>query len=233
MSSFRNLEVPYFSQRENKTIVYQYYQNDVIDEKSQNILHKAGDIKSSDTKAKNSCNITSLAMVLHYFGITTDTPDEMMRKVFNPKQEELNGYTAEQKSIVTDAYSDSNFFELVSNMKNFAEKFYNVKAEVFYQMTFAEIRNEILNGYPVIVSCGLLRPYNEESYIPDCKKAACADFFSKKIKNVKDTEYDDTIQEYKNQLKEKNKLLEDDNTSSVDKDLIKKQIDEIQKNKSQ
>lgn len=232
MFSFRNLEVPYFSQRENKTVVYQYYQNDVIDEKSKKILHKAGDIKSSDTKAKNSCNITSLAMVLHYFGITNDTPDEMMRKVFNPKTEELNGYTSEQKNIVTDAYSNNDYFELISNMKNFAEKFYNVKAEVFYKKTFTEIRNEILNGYPVIVSCGLLRPYDENSYIPDCKKSACAEVFSKKIKNVKDTEYDDTIQEYKNQLAEKNKLLEDEKTSSEEKKLIKKQIEEIQNAKS-
>lgn len=231
--NYRNLEVPYFSQRENQCIWHERYSKDnkLVQAKPElegTIIPNG----QTDTKAKNSCNITSLAMVLHYFGITNDTPDEMMRKVFNPKTEELNGYTSEQKNIVTDAYSNNDYFELISNMKNFAEQFYNVKAEVYYDKKFTEIRNEILNGYPVIVSCGLLRAYNEESYIPDCKKSACAEVFSKKIKNVKDTEYDDTIQEYKNQLAEKNKLLEDETTSSEEKKLIKKQIEEIQNAKS-
>ena len=84
--SFRNLEVPYFSQRENKCIWIEKYPLDskIIDADGK---HLAGGIVpngKTDTKAKNSCNITCLAMILHYFGITTDTPDEMMRKVFTP-----------------------------------------------------------------------------------------------------------------------------------------------------
>ena len=129
--SFRNLEVPYFSQRKNKTIYYEYYDEDVIDNNNK-IIHKAGDIKSSDSKAKNSCNITCLAMVLHYFGITKDTPDEMMKKVFNPLEKELKTYTALQKSLVTKAYTDNEFFESAENLKDFADYFYHAKTEVYY-----------------------------------------------------------------------------------------------------
>ena len=72
--SFRNLEVPYFSQRENKCIWIEKYPLDskIIDADGK---HLAGGIVpngKTDTKAKNSCNITCLAMILHYFGITTD-----------------------------------------------------------------------------------------------------------------------------------------------------------------
>ena len=79
----RNLEVPYFSQRENRTVVNIYYKEDIVDSKTKKIIHKSGDLKATYTKAQDSCNITSLAMLLHYFGVTSDTPDEMMRKVFN------------------------------------------------------------------------------------------------------------------------------------------------------
>lgn len=66
----RNLPVPFFSQRDNK---YEWQQ---IDEPS------GTPIGTRRSLAYMTCNITSLCMLLHYFGITTDTPDDMLKKVF-------------------------------------------------------------------------------------------------------------------------------------------------------
>lgn len=41
----RNLEVPYFSQRENRTVVNIYYREDIVDSKTKKIIHKAGDFR--------------------------------------------------------------------------------------------------------------------------------------------------------------------------------------------
>ena len=80
----RNLEVPYFSQRENTTVWYRRYtQKEAENKHDLSLVGKVVEGGASYTKAKDSCNITSLAMLLHYFGVTSDTPDEMMRKVFN------------------------------------------------------------------------------------------------------------------------------------------------------
>ena len=80
----RNLEVPYFSQRDNK--IYWHKKFSKIDDITKDNPELIGSIDNSVepvSMAKQSCNITSLAMLLHYFGVTSDTPDEMMRKVFN------------------------------------------------------------------------------------------------------------------------------------------------------
>jgi hypothetical protein len=62
----RNLPVPFFSQRECK---YQWQQ-----------INNAGiPIGDKVSLAFGSCNIVSLCMMLHYFGITEDSPDTMMR----------------------------------------------------------------------------------------------------------------------------------------------------------
>lgn len=77
----RNLAVPFFTQRDN-TFVWQakgnatgikyngkvYYQNEKFDPKY--------------PMAWRSCNITSLCMLLHYWGITEDTPNRMIEKSF-------------------------------------------------------------------------------------------------------------------------------------------------------
>lgn len=86
MNILRNLEVPYFSQRENKTVWHRRYTKKEIEDKkeSSSLIGTIIPNGKTDSKAKNSCNITCLAMILHYFGVTSDTPDEMMRKVFEP-----------------------------------------------------------------------------------------------------------------------------------------------------
>jgi hypothetical protein len=86
----RNLPVPYFSQRENKYIWKELYAEDVKENSTNKIIQKEGDPTGVEVSlAFGSCNITSLCMILHYFGITGDTPDEMMRKFFDANDEKF------------------------------------------------------------------------------------------------------------------------------------------------
>ena len=38
-----------------------------------------------------TCNITSLCMILHYFGITDDSPDDMLYKIFDSEEYKNDG----------------------------------------------------------------------------------------------------------------------------------------------
>ncbi len=71
MSNGINLPVPYFCQRENKYI-WQQRSSDTGE-------------KSPSTKkplAPITCNITSLCMILHYWGLTQETPNQMIERVY-------------------------------------------------------------------------------------------------------------------------------------------------------
>jgi hypothetical protein len=79
----RNLPVPFFSQRDNR---YIWQRIAVAGEEKTDGTYIGGErIGSPVPMADKSCNITSLCMILHYFGITDDTPDEMMRRAFEEK----------------------------------------------------------------------------------------------------------------------------------------------------
>ena len=76
----RNLAVPFFTQRDNTYIWQQLGDDD----------------KPFGPKypmAWRSCNITSLCMVLHYWGLTEESPDQMLEKVFS-RQKEGEGKSA-------------------------------------------------------------------------------------------------------------------------------------------
>jgi hypothetical protein len=80
----RNLPVPFFSQRENKYIWKRIAKSpDGEDYKGKH--YNPGEMMQEVSLAWASCNITSLCMILHYFGITDETPDDMMRKFFEIK----------------------------------------------------------------------------------------------------------------------------------------------------
>lgn len=72
----RNLAVPFFTQRDNSYIWQRKKENGQI-WKDDN-----GNESPKYPMAWRSCNITSLCMILHYWGITEDTPDQMMEKSF-------------------------------------------------------------------------------------------------------------------------------------------------------
>jgi hypothetical protein len=75
----RNLPVPFFSQRDN---TYVWKGTASKQETIGGITYNPGDPFPPVPMTDKSCNITSLCMILHYFGITEDTPDEMMRRAF-------------------------------------------------------------------------------------------------------------------------------------------------------
>lgn len=231
MSDTRNLEVPYFSQRRNNTVWYEHYPIDSkkVDEDGKSLAGKLVENGATDSKAKNSCNITCLAMILHYFGVTEDTPDEMMRKIFDPSKEELEAYTQSQKDLVTKAYTNKQVLENINNLKTFSEEFYKVQTEISTKSNFAEIKKEILAGYPVLVSCGLLQVYEQSEYVPISKEDAYYAIFKKEGSEKK---YDDKISEYINLISENNKKLENDNLAIDDKEKITKEIEKFTENKN-
>ena len=70
----RNLAVPFFTQRDNTYIWQQKYEKDKID----STTGRKTEIKDTPFGPKypmawRSCNITSLCMILHYWGLTTET----------------------------------------------------------------------------------------------------------------------------------------------------------------
>ena len=74
--------VPFFSQRSNRYI------------------------EGDRSFAADTCNLTSLCMVLHYLGITDDTPDVLIRKFLAEDYKESDSYTywKNLKQCCTDLY---------------------------------------------------------------------------------------------------------------------------------
>jgi hypothetical protein len=94
-SYIRNLPVPYVSQRENsypweEKEPYMIWNDDISDDIPN---PNAGEIVEGGNKlplAFSSCNITCLCMVLNYLGVTQETPDQMLEKVFDVDDETTN-----------------------------------------------------------------------------------------------------------------------------------------------
>ena len=134
----RNLPVPFFSQRENK-----------------HVWRRQGEARAL---ADSTCNITSLCMVLHYLGITTDTPDEMLYKVFEAPNPERRIF-----SLFRGANGYENLWSLQS-MSHIAQHIYNIPIGLMEvsthdnsnRKTINALRNEIAAGYPVCISYGTL-----------------------------------------------------------------------------
>lgn len=94
-----NLPVPFFSQRDNSYIWKQKCEIEVKNNVGK-VLYKKGSFVA-DAEGKEiskkiwsySCNITCLAMVLNYLGVTKDSPYQMCEKIFaddypaNPSKE--------------------------------------------------------------------------------------------------------------------------------------------------
>lgn len=230
--SNRNLEVPYFSQRANKVEWHRRYSS------SDPQVIKKPELKGTVvpntnpvSMAKQSCNVTSLAMLLHYFGVTSDTPDVMMKKVFDPTKEEFASYTAKQKELVEKTYSTDDFFEPVNNLKEFAENFYNVTVETSTNKKLNEVKQEVLAGYPVLVSCGILRVYASSEYYTLSKKEAYSKIFNVAINDNLVTKYDEKITEYNNNISQKVLLLENPELTSEQQKAINDEIETIKNNK--
>ncbi len=146
----RNLPVPFFSQRENK---YQWQRIDTVGNK----------IGLSVSLAWQSCNITSLCMILHYFGITNDTPYEMTRKFFEISDFTNHDLPAKPK-FTHDLRHEANGYDKLGYgrfLKEFVEKAYNIPEQYITHtsrsMLLADIKKKIASGYPVWISFGPLQ----------------------------------------------------------------------------
>ena len=170
----RNLPIPFFSQRENK---YQWQrlaiQNEEYEGKTYNENEEIG---SPVPMASRSCNITSLCMLLHYYGITEDTPDMMLKDFFEKKLEGFEqDFRHEENVIIGDKYLGSNRVQLWGLLEQFAEKQYNLPSRyVNYAYTnLNEVKKQIGKGNPVMFSnkftsgghIAVIRGFTKEGHI--------------------------------------------------------------------
>jgi hypothetical protein len=78
MSYLRNLPVPFFSQRQNDYLWEERYTSKT---KASDAGMNLYDIVPNGLKVSmdcRTCNITSLCMLLHYWGLTKETPNQMI-----------------------------------------------------------------------------------------------------------------------------------------------------------
>ena len=88
-----NLSVPYYCKRDNKYISYRKSEKDEYDKITGELKYKKDDNIPETKKplAPITCNITSLCMILHYFGITDDSPDDMLYKISDSEEYKNDG----------------------------------------------------------------------------------------------------------------------------------------------
>ena len=77
-----NLPVPFFTQRDNTYIWQQLEIKKIINPKTQEMEEIEIATGPKYPMAWRSCNITSLCMILHYWGLTQETPNQMIERVY-------------------------------------------------------------------------------------------------------------------------------------------------------
>lgn len=174
----RNLAVPFFTQRDN-TYIWQQKTDEIIydDNDPTKIKYNVGDsFGPKYPMAWRSCNITSLCMVLHYWGLTEESPDQMLEKVFSRQEENVlddNGALKTDKNgnPVTkwgwlheatdeDKHTGACRIESWENLKDVAELYIEGKdgckaVQGEESLTMELIQEQIARGVPVIASTGL------------------------------------------------------------------------------
>lgn len=174
-----NLPVPFFSQRDNSYIWKQRYEADEYNNEGKKI-HKKGEVKKiKDDKNKEientvkiwnyCCNITCLAMVLNYLGVTKDGPFQLCQKLFadaypadSKKEADFDRYIEYRTNKFSAAYG-FRCIEYPSVLESIANDIYHVR-NVFIpekRYTLADVKKEVESGYPVIVNCGITHPSQE------------------------------------------------------------------------
>lgn len=164
----RNLAVPFFTQRDNTYIWQQKYEKDKYDEiTGKKIEEKDKPFGSKYPMAWRTCNITSLCMILHYWGLTEETPNQMIENIFAKKKESEGknvkwGWNYEEycRDTVNKIYKGAARIEVWENLKNIAELYIEGKegykiVQGGSNLTLKLLQDQISNGYPVIISTGL------------------------------------------------------------------------------
>lgn len=168
-----NLSVPFFSQRENSYIWKQRYEKEITDDETKVIIYKKGtfvaDAEGKEISKKiwdYSCNITCLAMVLNYLGVTKDTPYQMCEKIFaddyptnQSKEKDFDRYITYRKG----KFSEDEGFRCIENISilgEIAKDIYSVRNVYISENRYSldDVKKEVESGYPVIVNCGITHP---------------------------------------------------------------------------
>ena len=159
MSNGINLPVPYFCQRENKYIWQQ---------RSSDTGEKLPSTKKP--LAPITCNITSLCMLLHYFGITDDSPDDMLYKIFDSEEYKNDGKFSQWRTSdypAEDACPGT--LEDRANIAYVARTLYGLEdeteIETFASLTLDRAKKFIQNGMPVWFSYGALTNSGDRGHI--------------------------------------------------------------------
>lgn len=144
----RNLPVPFFSQRENEYIYKERYTS----EKEAKLANKKlGDLVPNGKQYSmgcNTCNLTSVCMVLHYYGFTDVTPYSITKKFFDDNKDynerAVEDWTKFNKFII-DNYSNK-----------------GITTELFEQdkIAISKIKEKIAAGYPVLISIAIVKDKN-------------------------------------------------------------------------
>ena len=150
----RNLAVPFFTQRDN---TYIWQQIDIDSN-----LKKGPQYPM----AWRSCNITSLCMLLHYWGLTEETPNQMIEKVFS---KENWGWSYEATD--DDKKKGASRLEDWANLEDIA-KLYTKDKKGFSvtrgtHLSMGILEKEIAKGCPVMLSTGLGKYIKDNSYARD------------------------------------------------------------------
>ncbi len=144
----RNLPVPFFSQRENQ------YRWQRIARQNEEKEDGTGKYSGGETigdpipLASSSCNITSICMILHYYGIATDTPDEMMTEMYS----RYTNFSSAPDTLTT----GTGYLGVGANLGQFVTDKYGIPSNYINTtaLTLTQIKTEIGNGYPVWFSFG-------------------------------------------------------------------------------
>lgn len=143
----RNLAVPFFTQRDN-TYVWQQ-----LDDNNQSFGPKY-------PMAWRTCNITSLCMILHYWGLTKETPNQMIEKVFSKTDKDwkwLYEETVEEKNKTRKGAARlENWSDLEKVAKLYTDGKVGFKVvQGNSTLSVQLLKDQIEKGIPVIISTGL------------------------------------------------------------------------------
>lgn len=154
----RNLAVPFFTQRDN-TYIWQRK-----DEEGKVWIDDDGKEGLKYPMAWRTCNITSLCMILHYWGITDKTPNQMIEEVYSNTEWNWSASVTGYKALVywanlrkiaghyTQNYKDGNgnpIYKIIGGKEK----------ENNFTLEFA--REQIAKGAPVMLSTGLVSVIND------------------------------------------------------------------------
>ena len=127
----RNLPVPFYSQRKNEYIWHERYTDEKEAEKAGK---KVGDCVPDGKKvsmACNSCNLTSLWMILRYYGVSIINPDAIMKEYFeNPNNLEFLNKHPDAEAV---------------------EKWENIKSKEHGNITHTERLTDVPKSLPALI----------------------------------------------------------------------------------